>query len=531
MGQVKVFDPTKYPKREGARLTYSRFGTAKPRMLRKLYPELTQQLTERTKLTTTFANTLDNALKGVAKRVMQPVPLVDINSKVYKLCKTSIKISARRLSKYAKYLTIEEFQESVMKRYSGKKRYKYLKAAENLKKRNLVKSDSDLKFFVKDEKQDNVDKDPRIITYRSDEYCAEGQRFVHTLEHAVYTSKRLWNDRDSDFECAKGMKPSDRIDVIRRALSSFNNPIIVGLDGSRWDAHITLEALKLEHLFYKEAYRYSNQPVHIRHKLNQLLQWQLNNVARGRFRDGRIKFKTTAGRMSGDFNTALGNVILMSSYVTSVMKILGVRKYKSFNDGDDNLIIIEQEEMEKLKDGKLEREFLNLGQEIKIETLCTAREPENIKFCSHRIVVDGEKWNFVRNPYDVIMSYTISNRWFENLEKMKFYYGNVAYADSHLYKNMPIVSELYYQLAKRYSGHVVEGFNEQLGIWRFDGLSSFKEPLLEPRVTIESRISMHKAYGIDPVTQEIIEEKIRKIDFEFLEISLTLSKLGFRAQT
>jgi hypothetical protein len=482
-------------------------------------------------------NDVSTALRGVLTRVIQPVPLMNVESTIYKKVRRKILTAAKKLAVWVQILSDEELME-VINEYPAKKRDRYTRALKSLKIKPLDKTDARLKMFVKDELQESgelpdEEPDPRIIHYRSDRYCLSGRRFVHKLERGVYAARAIWNPTDWTSECAKNKSPKQRAEEIKLKLRKFKNPVIVGLDGKRWDAHITEKALELEHLFYKEAMKVKGIPGFLRKQFSDMLRWQVDNRVTGLFSDGKLKYNVKAGRMSGDFNTALGNVILMSAYSSSILEELGVprKHYSIFDDGDDVLLILEQEYVDRVLEG-LPQLFLDLGQEIKIESVTPASDVENIKFCSHRLLkIDGSLL-FVRNPIKVIAGYFLDGKWFNNREDALKFWNTVGYADALMYRNVPILSVLFSKFRGNFDmAHpVLKSYLLDIGKWRHldVGISDVGLDGTETKISDSSRASMWKAYGISPTEQYVIEEQLNRLDLHELLVSLPERQLSYQ---
>ena len=147
-------------------------------------------------------------------------------------------------------------------------------------------------------------------------------------------------------------------------MKAFNAPVVVSLDASRFDQHVSKELLEIEHSIYMHMCPSG--------ELRRLLQWQLHN--KGVSSQG-IRYHTRGKRMSGDMNTALGNCILMILMVSAFMD---GRKYDMLDDGDDGLLIVEEDEYAWVCQNA-EPAFLNFGMEIKVENV--ARSLEEVEWC------------------------------------------------------------------------------------------------------------------------------------------------------
>lgn len=472
-----------------------------------------------------FTNNVDTAVYGIKTRVAIEVPEVKVNSPVYKEVKARITRAAKRLANRYHDYGHAEFRTYLETHYSGSKRTRYLKAHDSLLDKPLNEKDSHAKCFVKLEiakKQTGKLFKPRIIQYRSDRYLVANMRWSKSIEELVYNAVKVWNFKDDVDECAKGSNLKTRANCIKRKLSSFALPLVVSLDGSAWDAHITTEALKLEHLFYKTLLKDAGVPISRREEISKYLSWQLNNKVSGLFKDGRIAYTVKGGRMSGDFNTSLGNVILMSAYVSGIMSSLGIpeKSYRMYDDGDDVLVITEEKFRSALAD--LQTSFLDIGQEIKVESLSSGIILENIEFCSSRLMTVDNIAMLVRHPNKVLVGYGMNARWYNTKEDARFYFRTVGSADLLQNPNCPVMSELYYKFASIDGIQISKTLSEDISKINLYRLQSPLYPgvdvLNKPCVSFSSRKSFERAFGIPPDRQVWMEQFIRDMDLDgFLE--------------
>ncbi|APG76592.1 hypothetical protein 3 [Wenling tombus-like virus 3] len=205
----------------------------------------------------------------------------------------------------------------------------YRTAYKSLINKPLEYSDSFVSMFVKDEKVPNIAKPPRAIQYRSARYNLELGRFLIPVEDC-YGSGCFSPVGERVF--SKGLNRASLSILFSKVLSKFKDPVVIENDYSRYDSRINRALLMTEHAFYLELFG-------LHRKLAKLLNWQLNN--RGRHRDG-VKYRTKGRRMSGDYNTGLGNSILNLLILRMWMFESGIEKYHLIVDGDDSLLVIER---------------------------------------------------------------------------------------------------------------------------------------------------------------------------------------------
>lgn len=221
---------------------------------------------------------------------------------------------------------------SIVNNYSGPKRKVYYRAYENVMRGLRVDTWANISMFVKPDKYPEgqiAEKAPRAIQFRRPEFNLLVAQYLHPLERQAY-------DLVGDIGLpviAKGKNNIERARLIVEAASMFSNPIFVLLDHSKFDSHVNTEHLKSLHEIYLGHYK-SNF-------LRYLLSKQLRNKG---WTKGGLRYKVEATRMSGDYDTGLGNSLL--NYV--VLRSWVSCKHYILLDGDDSVLIVEEEELTSL---------------------------------------------------------------------------------------------------------------------------------------------------------------------------------------
>jgi len=204
-------------------------------------------------------------------------------------------------------MTRREFVDS----FRGRKKAVYEGAYDDLLRSSVVSKDAEVKVFVKYEKTDftrKTDPVPRVISPRSTRFNIEVGRYLRTIEERIFKSLAKLFGHPTVF---KGMNSSTSGRTMFEKWNSFRNPVAVGMDASRFDQHVSIQALIWEHAVYLACFPRAL----VRGRLAKLLKRQLRNVCVGYTEDGRLKYRTDGGRMSGDMNTSLGNCVLMCSMI------------------------------------------------------------------------------------------------------------------------------------------------------------------------------------------------------------------------
>lgn len=387
--------------------------------------------------------------------------------------------------------------------YRGDRRHKmYLRAAESLLVEDLQPRDAWVSAFVKAEKL-NLDKKPdpapRIISPRSPRYNLRIGQYLKHVEKRVFEGIRLvyqakWGCR-GPIVC-KGLTALGLGRVMRSKWEGFSDPVAVGLDASRFDQHVSEQALKWEHGLYLALYR--GEP---RRDLARLLAMQVVNYGVAKLRSGRVKFKVRGGRMSGDINTSLGNCVIMTGLVYRYAEEKGIR-IDLANNGDDCVIIMERRDLQAFQQG-LDQWFLTYGFSMKVEQ--PVYHFSQIEFCQTKPIRVAEGWTMCRTLAGLSKDvYTILPI---NVGKMAYGWAS-AISDSGLAiaSGVPVFGALYAKLAKLGKGIKLGTHPAMIGggLWYMaQGMTRGNN-----EVSDQTRVDFWDAFGMPPYIQRLLEEHI-----------------------
>lgn len=389
-------------------------------------------------------------------------------------------------------------RREVVDMYTGAKRLAYERAMETLVTRKVVKWDACLKTFIKFEKT-NIDKAPRIINPRSTEYTLELGRYLKKIEKPVYRKIHLLFKSRADMTIIKGVNIVESARVARQKWERFVNPVAIGGDITKLDMHISVPALEFEHGVYKRIFR--------SRKLKQLLSWQINNNGKAYFADGSVSFKMKGTRSSGDINTSLGNVIIVTAIIYLWMKREGITM-ELMNNGDDFVIIIEECDLDKVQ--RLPDIFYQAGMRLKMEK--PVREFEKLEFCQTKPVYDGYVWRMCRVPETILQKDVMCVLPVEKFG-VRRWLGAVGECGLSLASGLPVLSS-FYRMFLRNGESCSVGLRQLLfkntAMWeKMHNLGKFHKV-----ITDEARVSFYKAFGILPDQQRILESRFDSIDMD-----------------
>jgi len=392
--------------------------------------------------------------------------------------------------------------------YTGALRRRYLEAKASLLDEGPVCSrDTKIKAFLKAEKVrlDVVSK-PRMIFPRSPRYNLHIASWLKPFEHW------LWgNLKSGALSCvgnsrvvAKGLNQVQRANLIARKMRGFADCVVFEVDGSSFEAHITKEQLELEHSVYLKAYRGDSD-------LQKALSYQLFN--KGKTFNG-VKFSREGGRASGDFNTGMGNSLIMCAVVTATMGVLK-RPYDMLVDGDNALIFLSGKDVDFVR-GKFHNTALYVsGHEIVLENPVSVYE--KVRFGQSGPVQCSKRGNIMVRDWRKVLSQATSSH--HNLPSPAFskkYLRGIALCEASLGSGIPIVWKYTRNLLKLTENTKIADVRtireyQYLGV-DVDNLDSVD--VTEPDE--KTRLSFERGWGLTIAEQLLIE---RELDDMLLDTS------------
>jgi hypothetical protein len=317
------------------------------------------------------------------------------------------------------------------------------------------------------------------------------------LEHRIYSGiARIFRGKT----VSKGHNALKQASILHKKFSKFTDPVAIGLDASRFDQHVGVDALRFEHSIYKEMFKGLD-----RKQLAALLKAQIKNKIVFFCRDGMIKLKVLGRRMSGDMNTALGNCLLMCAMVWSYLEERGITA-ELYNNGDDCVVIMERLHVDKFTNGLAEW-FLEMGFTMKVEP--TVDVFEQIEFCKTKPVWNGSEYVMVRKFPDAIDKDSISLLPINDDKAIRNWFHDTGDCGQALSSGVPIFQD-FYQMLSRW-GEGARGFNLDQSL--DSGMQILARGMkAQTRVISEqSRFSFYLAFGVTPDEQRDFESKYQNL--------------------
>lgn len=391
----------------------------------------------------------------------------------------------------------------VLAPFSGQRKAKYSRAVDRVLEWGFSARMAGCTMFIKNEKLMplKVNPDPRAIQFRDPRFCVEISRYLKPIEKHLYELHGVaGSSLPPDRLVGKGLNQVERAMTLLRKVSRFARPVVLSLDLSRFDQHVAAEVLRMEHAVYL---RCNNDPY-----FAWLLSLQVHNLVRTA---SGWRYRTNGKRMSGDMNTALGNCILMIMMVVGFcLKHLPTKRWDLFDDGDDCLLIVEEEDLRTVLE-TAPPTFLSFGQELKIEKI--ARSFAAISWCqSSPIEYLPGKWKFVRDPVKAMSSALVTNKFKTSLKGRNRLMATIGLGELILNLGVPVLQEFAVAIIR----------NAQGARW-YDDRSYYNYPVLREmkmfgmrqirmmcpaQITDEARLSFSRAFGISIDYQYAIESAL-----------------------
>lgn len=382
--------------------------------------------------------------------------------------------------------------------YTGVLRRRYLEAQSSLDLDGPIRSrDYKLRAFVKAEKTKPwaVAK-PRMIFPRSPRYNLVLASWLKPFEHWLWGNlrSRVVSGVGNSRVVAKGLNPKERAALIVRKMRAIPDCVVFEVDGRAFEAHVDVWQLLQEHDVYAAAYPGDGE-------LKRVLNKQLRNFG---VTSNGVRFSRPGGRASGDFNTGMGNSLVMLAVVGGVMSQMGPVKWDTLVDGDNALIFISGQSSGRVYDNFARVALEVSGHEMTLEA--PTRVVEEVRFGqSAPIRVDGA-WVMVRDWRKVISHSTSSHCYLREARFAPEYLRSVALCEGFLGSGVPILWAWSRNLLRRTES---VGRPRMHAVRDYHGLGVPVESLGDARVNEpddEARQSFELAFGATPEQQRNIEE-------------------------
>lgn len=370
----------------------------------------------------------------------------------------------------------------------------YERAIAELQVEPLNSRDSHIKAFPKYEKLIKVNGKklvPRCISPRSPRFNVEIGRFFRPLEKRIYSGiARVFRGKT----VSKGDNAVFMAEAMYKKFYKLRHPVAISLDASRFDQHVSPEALRWSHTVYVSLSSTDQR------EFRRLLAQTLRNKCTFSAADGFIKWVSVGGRMSGDMDTSLGNCLIMCALVWTYMTERQIPP-SLYNNGDDCVCFMEREHADQFVTG-LPEWFLEMGFNMKISDPVSTFE--HIEFCQTHPLDLGSERLCVRNFPMCIDKDMISVLAINNEDDLDNYYASIGKGGLALTGGVPILSNFYSALIRFSNG--AEGWGDHPALRSGMVYMSQGMDRVHSEPTPQARVSFYEAFGVTPDEQVYWED-------------------------
>lgn len=383
--------------------------------------------------------------------------------------------------------------------YSGALRRRYLEAERSLRVDGPVTgADSYLRPFLKAEKGclETKAPKPRLIFPRSARYNLRLASRLKPFEHWLWgrlTAQRFFKGGVGRV-VAKGLNPRQRANLVVKKFRALESCVVFEVDGKAWEAHVGPSQLRAEHEVYEAAFPGDQS-------LRRLLREQ--RKLRGKLPCG-AKFSREGGRASGDFNTGMGNSLIMLVVVVAALRSYNV-PFDVLIDGDNALVFLRQCDSSRVLSTFAAHVLANSGQEVLLDRPVTVIE--EIRFGQSAPISLGTHrgWCMVRDYRKVLSGALSSHRWLREPRFALEWMRGVAACELSLARGVPVLQEWALGLQALLGGPAGVRAHPHadyfvMGAWLADVEASVP-------VCSETRESFERAFGLETEAQVLLERE------------------------
>nr|WNM95047.1 MAG: RNA-dependent RNA polymerase [Diaporthe helianthi umbravirus 1] len=442
-----------------------------------------------------YANCRENELAALKLRTMGPTPDDPLE------WPASVGRAFAGLRRLARVVCVDKWDVwQTAQSYSGRLRRRYLEAARSLETDGWIsKDDYRLSAFLKGEKHNPRLKrgKPRMICPRSPRYNLVLASYLKPLEHALWKRWRFGLGVLPTRVSAKGLNSEARARLIERKMESVGDCVVFEVDGKAFEAHVTGYQLDLEAAVYKAAYPGDRE-------LAGLLSVQRKLVGKTA---GGIRFSRVGARASGDFNTGMGNTLLMGGFVTAALSDFAASRpdlrCTILVDGDNALLFVSANYA-----SSLHQLFPELVRSVSAHEMAVEKPTtviERVIFGQSQPVRTAGGLRMVRNVWKTLSGAFCGHRHYHDRAFAPRLMHEIALAELALSKGVPVLQPYFKACVDALAGYkrvrdpsaFLEG--HLLGVTT-DGKVG--------EITLDARLSFEQAFGISVEDQLGLEARL-----------------------
>lgn len=374
-------------------------------------------------------------------------------------------------------------REVVARKNDGLSKRRYARAKESLDRNGPSVNEARVSAFIKVEKweQPLIDnrKPPRLIQFRTYPYCLELSRYLIPIEDMIWALKQ-----NGLKVFAKAMNSFALGRLMRQAYELFDSPYIIMMDHSKFDASLSLELIDIvEHGLYTQ---YNTD-----HDLRVLLAKQLHNRC---YTKNGIRYTCTGRKMSGEYNTSLGDSVCNLAIIRHAMETRCMRYHVIIN-GDDSVVFCERDP------ALTPSVFRPYGMKTDVQI---TRDFDQLEFCQSRpIQVRPGIWRMVRNPDRVMTRGVVSVKRYAGMGWAKLV-NSMGLSELACNDGVPILQEFAMYLLRSGAQYTKDHLDHEITYKARLEIPGRYRPILDC-----ARDSFALSFGISPTEQQAVENSLR----------------------
>ncbi|APG76526.1 hypothetical protein 1 [Hubei tombus-like virus 10] len=397
--------------------------------------------------------------------------------------------------------------------YKAEKKKIYERAVSSLSVCPLTSDDSKIRAFIKFEKmlakETGKPKAPRMISPPSPRFLVRTGCYVKPAEHAIYEAI----DHMFGFKVVtKGMNFGEIGRLFKSHWDALDDPVAFDVDVEKMDRSTSSEMLAWTHKLIHACYRGDDLD-----DIREMLKQQLSVRTTVKCDDGNIKYTVDGTLTSGQMNTSLVGVSMVSSIMYTLFKERLDVPYRFVDAGDDCTVILDKRNADRFL-CEVRKIFGEVGFAITIGP--PSVELEQIEFCQGHPVLVGSSYTMVRNAKDAAIKDATSLQPMDSLREMAVWMEAVAKCGIASHGGVPIASSLYRCYARNSTRMQREMKMTQRQLKRFKlavdkrkkDVVSWNQSNAEPMCALDvepspyTRLSYEKAFGLNSVFQLRMEQ-------------------------
>lgn len=369
--------------------------------------------------------------------------------------------------------------------YSGALRRRYVEAERSLRVDGpLRSSDCRLRAFLKAEKLSSAkDPKPRMIFPRSPRYNLVLASWLKPFEHWLWgylTASRLFRG-SSTRVVGKGLSPRRRANLIVRKFNQFRDCVCFEVDGKAFEAHVTSPQIQEEHSVYRAAYPGDSGLADV------LRRQRFAGVS-----SFGARFAREGGRASGDFNTGMGNTLIMLAVVVGVLRSYGC-EFDVLVDGDNALVFLAGVDAPRVIRDFASNVLNESGHEMTLEKPVSYIEAIRFGRSAPVFLGHGLGWTMVREPEAVLSGAFASHRWLREPVFGRRWMNGVARCELSLARGVPVLQSFVLNVLEQTEGRKAAPLDALSDYFVVGAWLARREDVVE--VSREARDSFERAFG------------------------------------